>query len=226
MKAADDKSSKTEALKDSIYMFHCCNKALKYLPSIIFTILYVFSSIDLIPEAILGIWIGYCDDVMLVIAVSVYIYCGVKGLIKENDPKTEREESIYSHIVRNSGGSIGDTLGGKIYSDNSCVNNSGSDNDVHTDACEGNEYSEKPQIDKLIEEIDAADKSGEVGETEKVGESNSEETASENRKENTRKRSVYSSRREEIKSEEDMQREFSQENRSTEFTIEEDEILW
>ena len=208
-------------------MFHCCNKALKYLPSIIFTILYVFSSVDLIPEAVLGIWIGYCDDVMLVIAVSVYIYCGMKGLIKENDPKTEREESIYSHIVCNSGRSIGDTLGGKIYSDNSCDNNSGSDNNVHSDACEGNEYSEKPQIDKLIEEIDSADEIGELRKTEKIGEiSCEEEITSESRKESTRKRSVYSSRREEIESEEDMQREFSQENRSTEFTIEEDEILW
>ncbi len=79
------------------------NKSLRHIPGIVFVCLYIFSGVDLVPEAAWQSWPAYADDTIAIIFLLVYFYCNGKGVIKEHDTVTFEEKSAYSHIIRNSG---------------------------------------------------------------------------------------------------------------------------
>lgn len=71
------------------------DKKYKYLLTIIFTILYCSSSIDIIPECLIHNSFAYIDDVIIVILAIVSIILRMKGwLVNEANTK-----EIYSTII-------------------------------------------------------------------------------------------------------------------------------
>lgn len=210
----EDLKKKTDisGIKNAVYTLHGCNKKLWHIPLILFTVLYLFSGIDIIPEAVIKIWISYLDDAVLLIFSAVYFYCSMKGRIRENVSETDAKEGIYSYIISNGGGSSHNIDLIKNDGNISDNNNSGGDDDVCADACSGlqREY-EKPNVARIIEEIE---REAAVSEPEIKEEEVKEEKFS------------YAQRYENIKSEDEIRNEFESENRAEGFTISEEEILW
>jgi len=231
------KNIDADSIKSTVSLLHSCNKKLKNLPLILFAVLYIFSGVDLLPETVFKVWLAYFDDVTVFIFTAVYLYCSRKGMVNENDRETNAEESIYSHIIRNGGGSDYNTLIIEGSGDYACNDNSDGNDDVCNNAdAGGKDKNGKFEISRIIEEIESAEKGKSAEEAESIEENGQPKSSGQDKLSDigkTKKKSVQKEKKsvfdrghQKIKPKEEMFEEFFIESRSEELTAEEDEILW
>lgn len=199
-----------EKFIDLLFQLHIINTNFKMIPIILFCILYIFSGIDLIPEAIFSFWYSYLDDIAVLITINIYIYCSLRGIIHEKEyTKIDRNESLYSYITRNTS---------QHFDNNSVIKN----NDNSFDSTDSDSYMDVHNIYFENEQVVWESKEDLLDKTKRH---DSESLHIKRSKKEERTDSSFKIRTDR-KSSEELSELYETENRPEKFQIEYGEIIW
>jgi uncharacterized membrane protein YkvA (DUF1232 family) len=130
---------------------HRFNIKYKFIPALVLSLFYVFSSIDILPEMFIKSLLGYVDDVLVIISLCVYFIVYRKD-VGDNGGEVEiacGKQDIYSSIIRsnydsnnNSNSRIARDIADPASSGNSSNESSDSINDTDSGSSTGREATE------------------------------------------------------------------------------------